>query len=137
MAPVVLADHDDSEFGGDPIDIAVVESPDDVLGAVTTNSQVEGLPGSVVVIPNRFSDPFIALNDGVPDIDQVDVSLLGLGVHRFVTLHPSGFGHRNGNGCGIVGLGESVSQSRQDHQKESRSNLKHNLFYRVFFMAEK
>ena len=111
MTPVVLADHDNRQFWVNPVNIPVIESPDHVLGAISADSKIEGIPGCVVVIPDGFSDPFIALHNGVPDVNQVNVSLLRFGIHRFVTLYPAGFGHRHGNRRTVGGLGKCLTQA--------------------------
>ncbi|HPO17353.1 MAG TPA: hypothetical protein PLI09_28230 [Candidatus Hydrogenedentes bacterium] len=53
MRAVVLADHNDSEFGVDTsFKVAVLEPPEDVFGAVTPNAEVHGVALGIV---NRLS----------------------------------------------------------------------------------
>ena len=75
MPTIILADHDDSQFWRYPIDIAVIQSPNYVLGTIAADSEIKGISRCVVPIPNAFPDSIEALNDGISNIDKVDLPL--------------------------------------------------------------
>ena len=109
MSSIILADHDNRQFGVEAVNVPVVESPDHVLGAIAADSKIEGISRSVVVIPDGFTDPFIPLNNGVADIDEVDIPQAGFGIHRFVSLHPAWLTHGNRDHRRVGRLSKSSS----------------------------
>ena len=72
---VVDADEDDGNFGFKAVEVAVVEAPEDVLGVIAADAQVEGVAGGVILRPNLFAIAFPALDDGVADEDDLGLSL--------------------------------------------------------------
>ena len=72
-AAVVGADKEDDDFGGDAIELALRDTPDDVLGLVAANAEVGGLIGAVIVFPDmRGISPGCC--DGVAEKEQADRS---------------------------------------------------------------
>lgn len=122
-AGVVGADHDDGELGLNAVDVAVVEPPEDVLGAVAADAEVDGVTRGVGLGPNLFSGPFPALGDGVADEDQVDVPLLDPLVERFVTLHPAAVARHGGDGVmgGGIGGETDAGEAEESGGEEARA----------------
>ena len=90
VAGIVGADHDDGELGVFLIlEVAVLETPDDVLGAVAGDAEVEGVFVGVVLFPDAFSGSFPALGDGVADEEDVVLFCGGIFIHALVALHPA------------------------------------------------
>ena len=55
VSGVVSADHDDGNFGVGRGELPVVESPEDVLGAVAREADVECIARGVIFSPNFFT----------------------------------------------------------------------------------
>lgn len=69
-AGVVGADHDYGDFWVEGFwECAVLESPDDVLGLVSADAEVEGVVLGEVVFPKLSAGSLPCLGDGVTDED--------------------------------------------------------------------
>ena len=88
LTGIVCADHHHGDLGADVFYVAVVQSPQDVLGAVATDSEVHGVALGEVPGPDRFAGVLPGVGDGVADEDQVDVALGHALVERGVPLGP-------------------------------------------------
>ena len=51
-AGVVGADHQDDDLGADAVELAVLDPPEDVLGAVAADAEVGRVAGAVVPLPD-------------------------------------------------------------------------------------
>ena len=71
----------------------MVQTPENMLSAISTNPQIQCLAVSVVGFPDCLARTFPSLGDGIAHKDQVDVSLVGLNVliELFVAFHPTTF----------------------------------------------
>ncbi len=70
---VIGADHEHDGFGAYPIQFAVGDSPEDVLGAIAADAEVGWLPSGEVFVPYFFLR-VPSGGDGVPEEEK-----LGLG----------------------------------------------------------
>ncbi len=87
---VVGADHNDGHFGVNAVKVAIIHSPEDMLGAVPAGAEIEGFAMTIVNFPDPLAAPFPTLGDGVADEGEVDVALicLNLRVEALVPFHP-------------------------------------------------
>src|SRR4029453_3613233 len=102
-AAVVLTDHHDGEFGRDAVDVAVVEAPQDVFGAIPADAQIQRVAGGIVAVPAVFAPCIEVLDNGGPSIDQMYMALLGCIVDGLVPGHPvrlARLGHGLNGGIG-------------------------------------
>ena len=70
MAHVVGADHDDDDFGSESDELAMGEAPEDMLRAVTAESEISRFEWSKVLLPSRL--PFPPLGDGIAQKGKID-----------------------------------------------------------------
>ncbi len=73
---VVGADHEDDEFGFEAVEVAVVETPEDVFGAVAADAEVGGFVIGPC-IPCGFACAIPALGDGVAEEDELGFAFFG------------------------------------------------------------
>jgi hypothetical protein len=79
VGDVVDADEKDGGFGFQAIEVAVVQAPEDMLGVVAADAEVEGMAGRVIFRPDLFAIALPALSDGVSDEDDFRLALVLLG----------------------------------------------------------
>ena len=105
---IVGADHDDGDFGFDAFEVSVLQAPEDVLGAVTTDAEVHGFAIGVMFFPDFFgSAAFPALGDGVADENELGVlGVFDAGVEEVGADFPAGVAGHWGDG-GVIGKGGS------------------------------
>jgi tetratricopeptide (TPR) repeat protein len=117
-ADVVGADQDDSEFGVDAGDFAVLEAPEHVAGGVSGEAEVQGVVAGVEAAPDlidvteAWARVFEFLNDGVADEDDLGGGGAQVGEDAFVARGPVRFG-LGGGLLGIAGSGEQEQQRQQ------------------------
>ena len=78
MPSIVLTNHDNGQLWGDAVDVAVVKSPDYMLGSVTTDTKIKGISRRIVVLPDRLTGSFETLDNRIPNINKIDISFGGL-----------------------------------------------------------
>src|SRR5690606_31269959 len=81
-------DHDDGSLRRYTVDIAVLQSPENVLRPVTAESQIDCIAMPIVSLPDLNPGGFPALRDGITDKDQVDIALGNLRVFVFLANFP-------------------------------------------------
>ena len=64
---VVRADHQHGQLGRDAVDVAVVETPEDVFDAVAAEAQVHGVAFRIILAPDLLAAAFPAVGDRVAD----------------------------------------------------------------------
>lgn len=101
MAPVVLADHDDGQLWGKAVDVAVIQSPKDVLSPVSADSKVQALAVGVIVVPYFSTRAFVALDDGVSDVEKSCRFGFCFSIDRFVAFEPTRFFRGDGEDRGV------------------------------------
>jgi putative membrane-bound dehydrogenase-like protein len=121
---IVRADHEDGGFWTEAVDIAVVETPEDVLGAIAADAEIDGVIFGVILFPHFLARAFPALRDRVADKDDLRVfaSFGGAFVQEIVANLPIRIA-RHGINCGMRGksnLGRSneCKQSKEFHGRE-------------------
>ena len=83
MSGIIGADHQDDGFGISlSRQVAVVKSPKDVFGAVSGESEVQGIAMGVVLVPSGFSGTFESMSDGITDENE----FVGFAAGEFVFL---------------------------------------------------
>ena len=104
LVGVVRPDHDDGDLGLDLFKLAVFNPPEDVLGAVAVDAEVDDLAFAVKFLPDIFAATLPALRDGVAD--ELDVVIAGriLGALQHLRLavgDAAGARHRNDGGVDV------------------------------------
>jgi hypothetical protein len=89
LVRVVRADHQHDGFGFDAVELAVLKTPEHVLGAVTAHAEVQALAVAVIIRPHSLAAPFPTLRDGIAD--ECDVARAGIVWWRAVTLGSAAF----------------------------------------------
>lgn len=121
-ADVVGSDHQDAYFRGRGCgEFGVFHAPEDVFGAVSADSKVDGFERHEFFIPYFFAYYFPLFGDGVADEEdvagQVGHTLFYLGIAGW---HPvSVVVHRDDGGCRRIVVGWSRSQERGNSCKEA------------------
>ncbi len=122
-AGIVGADHEDGDTGGEAVDVSVFESPEDALGPVAADADVEGFALAVELLPDFGAGAFPALGDGIADEEEVDFAgvFADAFVEQFEALEGSagagfGFGWR-----GFRGLGVKAGGGDRDGEGEGES----------------
>ena len=105
---VIGADHEDDEFGFEAVEVAVVETPEDVFGAVAADAEVGGFVVGPC-FPCGFACAVPALGDGVAEEDELGFAFLGDFVEgidaAFGAAVDFGFGGEiDGGGFGVLGV---------------------------------
>jgi len=103
---VVGADHHDGGFGLDAVELAVLKTPEDVLGVVAADAHVDGLAGAVELLPDIFAVPLPAFGDGVADELDVVVAGGGLGALEDQVLAVGGVARARDGNDGVVGVND-------------------------------
>ena len=88
VAGVIGADHHDGCFGQNAVDVAVIQPPQDVFGAITPDTEVHRVAVAVVLCPDLLTGALPAMRDRIADEDEIGVALLGSFVEALVPLHP-------------------------------------------------
>jgi hypothetical protein len=86
MAGVVGADHDDDQVGRQSVEVAVIETPQHVLGAIAADAEVGGVARGVKLLPHLAPGAFPRLGDRITDEDELGLALLGDFVEAVVAL---------------------------------------------------
>ena len=68
---VVGPDHDDGGFWAETLEVAVIEAVEDMLGAVTTDAEIDGIVFGVAIRPDVFAFTLPTLRDGVADENEL------------------------------------------------------------------
>ena len=89
MAHVVGTDHDDDDFRSQSDELAMGEAPEDMLRAVTAESEIGRFERSKILFPSGL--PFPALSDGIAQKGQIDLTRFGGGHTLGVTFDPPRF----------------------------------------------
>ena len=88
-ADVIRADHEHDDLRRDPLELTVLDSPEDVLGPVAADAEIGRFPRSVEPLPDRVIVP--TLGDRIAEEEQVDrlfIPLLGAIEEATVHVHP-------------------------------------------------
>ena len=87
---IVGTDHHHGRLGLQTIEVAVVETPEDVLSAIAADAQIDGVAVGVVFGPSLLAFPFPSLGDGVANKDQLSLAPIGghRGVEVGLTIYP-------------------------------------------------
>ena len=72
---VVGADHDHGDLWRHVVELPVLQTPEDVLGSITTDPEIDSMTGCVTVGPDFLSVSFPSMRDRITDEDQFNVSL--------------------------------------------------------------
>lgn len=72
VSAIVLANHDDGEFRGDAVEVAMLDPPEDVFSAVAADAEVGRVAMYVISVPDRFPLVFPIFNDGVANPKEID-----------------------------------------------------------------
>ena len=100
---IVGADHHDGDFGLDAVELAVLKTPEDVLGAVAADAHVDGLAPTVKFLPHIFARAFPDFRDGVADEFDVVIAGIFLGALQHEGLAVGcPVGARHGNDRGVL-----------------------------------
>ncbi len=75
VGDIIHADEDDRDFGLKAVEVAVVEAPENVLGVVAADAEVEGVAGSVILAPDLLPVAFPALGNGVANEDDLRLTM--------------------------------------------------------------
>ena len=78
---VVRADHDHGQLGMQALEVAVIEPPQDVLGLIAADAEIQSMPFLVVFLPNFFAAPFPTMRDRIANEEQLGVRML---LHAFI-----------------------------------------------------
>ena len=105
----------------------MVQTPENMLGLITTESQIDGTALAIIRIPNATPFGFPAHGNRVSDQQEVNVTLTNTCESILVSDQPPGFGLRDGNNrVRLLGVGpcddgqsEYCSQSRNEKGKVS------------------
>ena len=89
MPHIVGADHDDDDFRSESDELAMGEAPEDMLRAVTAESEICRFEWSKVLFPSRL--PFPSLGDGIAQKGKIDPARLRCGHALGVTFDPPRF----------------------------------------------
>ena len=63
MTGIIRTNHKNNNFWLDFFKFTVVQSPENVLGTVTTKTEIECLPFSIIFIPCFFPGSFPTMSD--------------------------------------------------------------------------
>jgi hypothetical protein len=102
---VVGADHQDRQLRRDPVEMAVLQPPENILGAVAAETHVDGIARGIVLVP-KLRHPFPAVGDRVADHEQIDMPLLDALVDRVVADRPPAMKMLRSRGGILRGLGQ-------------------------------
>ena len=72
VSGVIGANHDDGQLWRNGIYFAVLESPDNMFGAVSTIANVKGISFCIIFLPNLLSAAFPTVRNRVADHEQID-----------------------------------------------------------------
>ena len=75
VSGVVGPDQEHGQLRLQPIVIAVLETPEDVFGAIAADPEICGLEWRPVFLPDRLTFAAPALGDGVPEEDERGLAL--------------------------------------------------------------
>jgi hypothetical protein len=101
-AGVVRADHEDGDLGGDAVEFAVLDAPEDVLGLIAADAEVGGLQGTEGFVPDFLAAAAApAVGDGIAEEEDVNIAFLGDLDKAFVAFDPA-LVARAGGGGGIL-----------------------------------
>ncbi len=70
LSGVIRADHEHDHLGLDAVELAVLDSPEDVLGPVAADAEIGRVPGPVEPLPDLVIIP--PLGDRIAEEEQVD-----------------------------------------------------------------
>ncbi len=85
---VVGADHEDDDLGVDAVNFAVLDAPDDMLGAISADTEIGSVAIGVEFIPNAFAAIAPEIGDGIAHEQEINSSGFGLLHEILVTRHP-------------------------------------------------
>ena len=120
---IVGPDHHHGRLGLETREVAVVETPEDVLGAIATDAQVDGVALGVVLGPDLLALPFPTLRDGVADEDQLRLAPIGShrGIETRLTIHPPLVGARGRFDGGMGQGGNQAELKAKDERSQAGS----------------
>ena len=108
LAGVVCADHKDYGLGLVPVEFAVLDAVENVLGLVAAVAEVQRIVGIAVemLVPDAETYGFVVVRDGVADEDHFDLIAALLDVLKFgsVADHPPVIG--------VIALGDRRAGGR-------------------------
>ena len=93
-ATIIRADQEDNDLGADPIEFAIRDTPNDMLGLIAADPEASGLVSAVVVLPD-MRDFFPLEGDRIAEEEQTNWPGFGSREVLFVELEKvfvSGFG---------------------------------------------
>jgi hypothetical protein len=127
--PVVGADHDDGDLGGEALELAVAEAPDHVFGPVAADAEVGGLEGREVLVPHGLSAASPAVGDGVAREEEVDAA--GPGDLEELVMAVAVF-LRGDGGAGPLALRDGGDNQDEGEAQADHGVLPADLFYDVY-----
>ena len=117
---IVGTDHDDGRFGLDAVKVAIVQPPNDMLGAVAADSEIHGVALGIMLGPGVFAAAFPALSDGVADENEITVSLRHAFVEGLMPLGPTAAARYGFSGRMEFFLGDGGEGKEKGSQYENR-----------------
>ena len=131
VAGVVRADHEHDGLRLQAVEVAVVEAPEDVLGAVAADAEVGGLEGRPGLVPHGLAFAFPSMGDGVAQEDELGFAFLRDDVEGLMALLRAGMQDRldgvvrgvGGEHRGGQSGGEQEGTERVLHGVEGPVNL--------------
>ena len=133
IGKVVGADHEHRHFGTDPVELAILDPPQDMLGAVASNAEIGGVARPVVALPDSVVVP--TLRDRVAQKEEINVALFRLRQEVFMHFHPGALARRRNDSGGTLRADRQARrrQRRDDddtqfRQQEDRTPNAHGGF---------
>lgn len=111
VSGVVGTDHQDDGLGLESVEVAMLEAPEDVLGAVTADAEVGGLEPSPGLFPDGLALTVPTVGDRVTEEDELGFALLRDDVEGFMALLRPRVEYRLD---GVVGRGRSSDEGRHE-----------------------
>ena len=120
-AGVVRADHQHDDLRLDAVELAVLDTPEDVLGPVAADAEVGRVPGPVEPLPDVIIIP--PLRDRIAEEEQVDRPpflavlrrRLGPLDEPVMHVHPTALSWGGDHRLGSLGAGRQAGREQADH----------------------